>query len=90
MLWINSSEYILNFKMDLGNGRELITLEPSETIEIPDKPFYIKAVQMEAPHLQPYELINNEELILQQVEIKPAPITDTKVSRRRGPKSKAN
>jgi hypothetical protein len=83
MLWINASEFVINFRMDLGNGREHIVLRPSETIEIPDKPVYMAAVKMEAPQLQPYEPILEELAVEQVLEIKPAPP-------KRGRKPKAN
>lgn len=52
MLWINSSEIIVRFTMDIGNGRELHTVLPSQTIDLPI--ICTKAVGMEAPHLTPY------------------------------------
>lgn len=49
-LWKNSSEDIVSFPFDLGNGkREVVTLAPAETVEIPSK--YDSVVNTEAPQL---------------------------------------
>lgn len=66
-LWKNTSEDTLSFPFDLGKGkRELITLAPSETVEIPSK--YDSVVHTEAPQLEMVKDISPEPVVVVQPE----------------------
>ena len=59
MLWINTSNDIVKLSIDLGNGREFLTVLPSQTVEL--KHISAEVVDMLAPQLVPYnEFINKQ------------------------------
>jgi len=90
MFWINSSNYIVKIKIDLGKGRQPIVILPSQIIELPD---YITkdVIDQIAPQLIEYispkvEIIPEETIEALPVEVQKAVLDPTQFKAKRGRK----